>query len=313
MLMLGGIDQGWRDNCGWAQPPPAPGVTPHRAPAAPSRVHPGARSDGEVGKEVGTPPKVLQAHFCFGAWVGGLKGRAMLRAGGSALAPSAPGWLVPAAPQAALQLRQLQRGEGAAQHRFPCPALHPRANPAPSALPDVPQDPHPHRAEPCSPRSCPHTLPSPCGPALAGCSASAGPARAMRGGGVWSQRAHPVPGHRCGDAADGRRYRHWHEAPAALPPSPGAPSLRDASGDPRDREGAIPTHSRAGVCPCGPWPQLPRDWQNPQSSWVVDRSHVSAAAMARQQWKMAKNVGLDLTRLEPAGPGLQALSPQRGN
>lgn len=47
----------------------------------------------------------------------------------------------------------------------------------------VPQDPHPHRAEPCSPRSCPHTLPSPCGPALAGCSASAGPARAMRGGG----------------------------------------------------------------------------------------------------------------------------------
>lgn len=139
MLMLGGIDQGWRDNCGWAQPPPAPGVTPHRAPAAPSRVHPGARSDGEVGKEVGTPPKVLQAHFCFGAWVGGLKGRAMLRAGGSALAPSAPGWLVPAAPQAALQLQQLQRGEGAAQHRFPCPALHPRANPAPcSAGPPSP-------------------------------------------------------------------------------------------------------------------------------------------------------------------------------
>lgn len=95
-----------------------------------------------------------------------------------------------------------------------------------------------------------------------------------------------------------------------MSPSPGALSSPDAAGDPGDREGAVPTLSRDGLCPCAPWPQLPREWQNPQSSRAVDRSHISAAAVARQQWKMAKNVALDLTRLEPAGPGLQALSPR---
>lgn len=98
----------------------------------------------------------------------------------------------------------------------------------------------------------------------------------------------------------------------SIAPSPGPLAPRCAGG-PGHREGAIPSRSRAGVCPRALQPQLSRDWHSPQSSWIVDRSHVSAAAMARQPWKMAKNVGLGLTRLEPAGPGLQALSPQRGN
>lgn len=92
------------------------------------RVHPGARSDGEVGKkQVRTPPKVLQANFCVRACAGSLKGRAEL---GALL------WPIPLPP--AWSLRHLQRGERAAQRRFPCPALHPRVNPASSNLPDAP-------------------------------------------------------------------------------------------------------------------------------------------------------------------------------
>lgn len=247
---------------------------PRRAPAAPSR------SDQEVGAEVRTPPEVLQAHLCCRACAGGSEL-------GSALAPSPPGWLVPAASP-----------EGRGRLSPTGPALPE----GPSSITGSPRCPAGASSPSCRAPLAPHTLPSPCGPALAGCSASLGqpgPARATHARRVWSQRAQPVPGHRCEDAADGQRCRPGTGHPRHCHPPRGPRAPRCCWG-PSCREGAVPTHSRAGVCPCAPPPQLPRDRQNPQSSWAVDRSHVSAAAPARQQWKMAKNVGLDLTRLEPA-------------
>lgn len=80
------------------------------------RVHPGARSDGEVGKkQVRTPPKVLQANFCVRVCAGSLKGRAKFRAGSSALAHSPPACLVPAAPPEG-------RESSSAPLPLPCPA-----------------------------------------------------------------------------------------------------------------------------------------------------------------------------------------------
>lgn len=143
----------------------------------------------------------------------------------------------------------------------------------------------PHQASPrltrpsspwCRACSCLHTLPSPCGPALAGCSGSSG-----HGRGVWSQRAHPVPGHRCEDAADGRRCRPWHGAPAASPPSPGAPSPPPqmllgtlVAG----REPSPPAAGRAFV-PVPPGPRSPGTGTTRRApgSWI-------RATSPRQQW-----------------------------
>lgn len=79
------------------------------------RVHPGARRDGEVGKEVRAPPKVPQANFCVRVCAGVLKGRAKPRAGGSALAPSPRDRLIRAAARG--------RESRSAPLPLPCPAL----------------------------------------------------------------------------------------------------------------------------------------------------------------------------------------------
>lgn len=150
------------------------------------------------------------------------------------------------------------------------------------------------------PGSCPHTCPA----QVARLCLAALPARASSGGSGGSE-----PPRRQGTVWGCCRWPALQSlARAAVPPYPG-PEPPGAAGDPR---GAIPTLGRAGARPCAPGPG-PQGLAEPAEPWVVEQSHVSAAAVARQQWKMAKNVGLGLTRLEPAGPGLQALSPQRGN
>lgn len=181
MLMLGGIDQGWREGRGWAQP-----ARDHlrRAPAAPNRVHPGARSDGEVGKEVRTPPKALQANFCIRACVGGLKERAKLRSGGCALAPSPPGWLVPAPPpegreQLSTTSPALPCTRGLIQPHQVCPTL------GRTPIPIVPSPARPAPARtPCPARAARLWL-----AALAALAAPGRPGQLGRG--VWSQRAPP--------------------------------------------------------------------------------------------------------------------------
>lgn len=146
------------------------------------------------------------------------------------------------------------------------------------------------------------------GSSRAGGSGASVPTRCQAGG-----------GRRCETAADGRRCRPWHEGAVALPPSPGggplAQSYRRELRLPRGWEGAIPTQNRPRdrVCSCPLQHKLPRDWQSPQSSWVMDWSSVLAAAMTRQQWKMAKNVVLGSTGHRTTGPGPQGLCPHRGN
>lgn len=93
-------------------------------------------------------------------------------------------------------------------------------------------------------------------------------------------------------AADPGTREPWH----CHPPPGGVPLARSCRRRevclPCEREGAIPTQNRPGdrVCPCPLLPKLPRDLESLQSSRVTDQSCVPAAAMARQQWKTAKNV-----------------------
>lgn len=183
----------------------------------------------------------------------------------------------------------------------------------PTTISLVPMVPRP--AFPCS---CLQTLPVPAQPTRSRSGwllclrrANLGPrkrGRSSRAAGGWCggvvsgawepTRCQARGGRRCETAADGRRCRPWHEGAAALPPSPGGG--RDWGGGslhpelclPCDWERAIPTQNKPGdrICPCRLQPELPRDLENQQSSWVMDASGVPAAAMARQQWKRAKKM-----------------------
>lgn len=174
----------------------------------------------------------------------------------------------------------------------------------------------PHRAQTCLPCSCLQTLPVPAQPRRA----RSGRLRCLRRASLGVlERACPAGAKRAvgagvrplqmaGAADPGTREpRHCH------PPRGGVP-LPGATAGSRGQEGAIPTQNRPGgrVCPCALWPKLPRDGQSTQSSWVVDWSRVPTAPMARQQWKLAKNVVLGSTRLGTAGPGLQGKFPPQG-
>lgn len=154
-----------------------PGLTLRRAPAAPSRVHPGAGSDGEVGKEVRTPPKALQANFCIRSCDGGLKGESKAQSWGICSGPFPSRPAAPCSPS---------RGESE-QLRTASPAL-----PCARGLTQ------PHQVSSMLQRTLIPLVPSPARP---------GPARtpsqpmwlclAALGslcGGVWRQRAPPGAG-----------------------------------------------------------------------------------------------------------------------
>lgn len=248
--------------------PGSPSAHPRQLPAAQGRVNPGvppARSDGKAGKEAAPPPpqRCCRAHFCCRAWVGCSKGTRLRVLGRAKLSIQTWGfWPIPLPADRSLQhRRQCRRAELWLQHllerrqkqlsitspALTLPAAEGRIQheAAASGPHDVPQDPPtpscsdlPFPSPAC--KSCP-CLPSPRGPAPAGCSACAVPASVRtsaagaRGRGVLERACPPGAKRAVGagvrplqmaGAEDPGTREPWH----CHPPREGVPLPRATAG-----------------------------------------------------------------------------------